>query len=103
MSLQKVLNKLRLNGSSVVLDIGSGTGLSSMQISASRRGAITIGIEQNSEQHLLSLNSQRRVLSDDDISTQNAAARTFYVQGNIESVETLAGMTHVHMFDLRKS
>lgn len=99
-SLQKVMIYFRLSGKSVVLDIGSGTGQSSMHISASRRGVITFGIEQEPEQHFLSLISQRRVLSNDDIYTQNAGARTCYVRGNIESVKTLAGMTHVHMFDL---
>ena len=70
-----------------------------MHIAASTNGVFSMGIELLTLRHNLSLINHQAVLNDDDDHTMEAGGRTFYVEGNIEDVQTLAGFSHLYMFD----
>ena len=98
-SFHKIAQNFYLSSDSVVLDIGSGGGKPSMHIAASTNGVFSIGIELLTLRHNLSLLNHQAVLNDNDDHTMEAGGRTCYVEGNIEDVQTLAGFSHLYMFD----
>ena len=87
---------------SFVVELGGwSSGWLSNDIAALSGCAVAIGIRLDGDPNQvgLALADQRRRLDSDEEATRDAAGMTEYSDGSIESVQTLAGVTHVYMFD----